>query len=123
MQPVHSSEHGFISPMVTRNVLAVTGACMAIAKDKFDNLGGFDEDFIICGSDVELCIRAYKAGFYNVMCADVRLFHYESKTRSSFVPDVDFQQSSIKYEPYRTKEIDPFYNRNLSLIQTFPLLN
>ena len=40
------------------NVLANTGACVAIAAERFDTLGGFDEAFEICGSDVELGIRA-----------------------------------------------------------------
>jgi GT2 family glycosyltransferase/SAM-dependent methyltransferase len=117
---VHSSDAGFVSPVITRDVLAVTGACMAISKEKLSQIGGFDEDFIICGSDVEICIRAYKAGFFNVMCAEAKLYHYESKTRSPFVPDVDFQQSRLKYEPFRTGSTDPFYNKNLSLGSTTP---
>ena len=49
----------FVSPMVTRNVLAVTGACMAISKKSIEKIGLFDDEFIICGSDVEICIRSY----------------------------------------------------------------
>ncbi|SDZ78474.1 Glycosyltransferase, GT2 family [Thiothrix caldifontis] len=117
---IHDGAQPFVSPILTRNVLAVTGACMAISKDKFQRLGGFDESFIICGSDVEICIRAYKSGLFNVMCAEARLFHYESKTRSSYVPAIDFQQSEIKYAPYRVDQVDPFYNSNLSLNTTQP---
>lgn len=117
---IHDGAQPFVSPILTRNVLAVTGACMAISKDKFQRLGGFDESFIICGSDVEICIRAYKSGLFNVMCVEARLFHYESKTRSSYVPAVDFQQSEIKYAPYRVDQVDPFYNSNLSLSTTRP---
>lgn len=118
--PVHSGGGPFVSPVLTRNVLAVTGACMAIARTKFDMLGRFDEDFIVCGSDVELCLRAHNKGFYNVVCTEARLTHLESKTRSSHVPENDFAQSILKYSPYRIEKVDPFFNPNLSLNTTRP---
>lgn len=116
----HSGAGPFVSPVLTRNVLAVTGACMAITKEKFDQLGGFDEAFIICGSDVELCIRAHHHGYFNVMCAEAVLFHYESKTRTSYIPEDDFRQSEMKYAPYRNEVTDPYFNRNLSLETPVP---
>lgn len=112
----------FVSPMLTRNVLAVTGACLAITRERFDELGGFDESFIICGSDVELGLRGYKKGYFNLICAEAQLYHLESKTRTPFIPEEDFVQSAVKYEPYRTEKVDPFYNRNLSLSETSPAL-
>ena len=112
---VHSGGGPFVSPVLTRNVLAVTGACMAMTRTKFDQLGGFDESFIICGSDVEICLRAVKAGLYNVMCADARLYHFESKTRSSYIPKNDYEQSILKYAPYRVERTDPYFNPQLSL--------
>lgn len=111
----------FVSNNIPRNVLAVTGACTAIEKSKFDTLGRFDENFIICGSDVELGIRAHKNGLFNVVNSYVQLYHYESKSRGSAVPEADFIQSSIKYEPYRTQQCDPYYNPNLSLLHTSPI--
>ena len=119
MHPSHFPSP-YVSNVITRNVLAVTGACVAVEKSKFDRLGGFDEDFIICGSDVEFGIRAFKKGLFSVILGTVRLFHYESKSRGSFVPENDFVQSSIKYEPYRTQQTDPFFNPNLSLMHTSP---
>lgn len=44
----------FISPMVTRNVSAVTGACLAVSRKTIEKIGGFNEQFIVCGSDIEL---------------------------------------------------------------------
>lgn len=120
---VHSGVGPFVSPALTRNVLAVTGACMAISRDKFDKLNGFDESFIICGSDVEICIKAWKSGLYNVISTEAKLYHYESKTRSSHVPEEDFIQSDLKYAPYRVEKTDPFYNKNLSLLKTDPRIN
>jgi GT2 family glycosyltransferase len=111
----HTGGGPFVSPVLTRNVLAVTGACMAMTRNKFEQIGGFDESFIICGSDVEICVRAMKKGFHNVMCADARLYHFESKTRSSYVPQNDYEQSILKYAPYRVDKTDPYFNPHLSL--------
>jgi GT2 family glycosyltransferase len=110
----------FISNEIQHNALAVTGACLAIERSKFENLGMFDESFIICGSDVELGIRAYKMNLYNAIQSNVKLYHYESKSRGSFIPENDFIQSALKYEPFRTQKTDPFFNPNLSLIHTSP---
>ncbi|RAS55678.1 GT2 family glycosyltransferase [Vibrio diazotrophicus] len=110
----------FVSPMLNRNVLAVTGACQVIEKSKFEELGGYDEAFIICGSDIELCLRAFKKGYSNAYIADAILYHLESKSRSSFVPDNDFSMSKEKYEPFRTQCLDPFYNKNLELMRSTP---
>jgi glycosyltransferase involved in cell wall biosynthesis len=109
----------FVSNVLTRNVMASTGACVAISRAAFDALGGWDEAFEICGSDVEIGIRAHKRGLQNVYLATVRLYHHESKTRSSFVPEVDFIQSDLKYAPYRLG-LDPFFNANLSREHSSP---
>jgi GT2 family glycosyltransferase len=109
----------FVSSVLPRNVLASTGACVAMATRQFDALGGFDEAFQICGSDVEIGLRAHKRGLQNVYLPDVRLYHLESKTRSSFVPQNDFEQSALKYAPYRTQG-DPFFNPNLDPMSANP---
>jgi O-antigen biosynthesis protein len=110
----------FVSSELTRNVLAVTGACQVISADKFHQLGLFDENFEICGSDVELCIRAYNQGLYNVYLANCKLYHLESKSRTSYIPGNDFNLSAIKYEPFRTLICDPFFNDNLDKFSCVP---
>ncbi len=116
------TEHGgspYVSPMVSRNVLAVTGACMAISRQTMKRVGGFDEEFIICGSDVEWCIRAYESGLQNRYDANVRLYHYESKSRDSYIPEIDFQKSAIAYAPY-WENGDPYFNVNLDITSVVP---
>lgn len=109
----------FISPMVSRNVLAVTGACMAISREKFEQIGEFDESFVICGSDVELCLRAYEFGYFNRYDVGVRLYHLESKSRDSYIPPVDIRRSLECYSLY-LEDGDPFFNCNLNLNSTIP---
>ena len=120
MEPIHRGSP-FISPMVTRDVTAVTGACMAISKATIEAIGGFDENFIICGSDVELCIRAIARGYSNIYIPYVKLYHYESKTRDSYIPEIDYRLSDIAYYPYRLQG-DPFYNPQMDLREANPII-
>ncbi|UTA54191.1 glycosyltransferase family 2 protein [Lysobacter soli] len=120
LPPVHAQQY-FTSPMLRRNVLAVTGACMAIETSKFERAGGFDESFIVCGSDVELCLRTHHAGLLNVYVPEACLIHHESKTRDPrAIPDADFVRSAEAYAPYRT-DGDPFYSVNLDPMTCVPL--
>lgn len=112
MKPVHCGSP-FVSPMVSRNVTAVTGACMAISRDTINKIGNFDDSFIVCGSDVEICLRAYENGLNNLYNSRVKLYHLESKSRDvSKIPEIDFVRSYECYAPYRENG-DPFYNINL----------
>lgn len=118
MKPVHLGSP-FVSPVVTRNVSAVTGACMAFSKAMVERIGKFDENFIICGSDIELALRASANGLYNIYDPNVRLYHFESKSRDSYIPKVDFDLSDKMYKDYR-RNGDPFYNNNLDYFSCQP---
>lgn len=109
----------YVSPEVNRNVTAVTGACMAISKSTFSKIGEFNEEFIICGSDVEICIRAYNFGLNNLYNSRVKLYHFESKSRDSYIPEIDFLLSNKYYSPF-VKFGDPYFNVNLSITDVIP---
>ena len=119
-KPIHAGIN-YISPMVTRNVLGVTGACMAISQKTLNKIGLFDENFIICGSDVEICIRAHEKGLRNIYTPDTKLVHLESKSRSPEIPSIDFKLSKKVYKKYWNNG-DPFYNINLNYNSCTPIL-
>jgi len=104
-----------------RNYLAVTGACLMIRRDLFREIGGFSEAFILCGSDVELCLRARKRGYRVVVNPFAELIHLESQTRSSEIPTQDFEASFTHYRNW-LENGDPFWNPNLSLWNCSPQL-
>lgn len=119
MPQIHAADK-FVSPMVNRDVLAVTGACMAISKDTINKIGAFDETFIVCGSDVEMCLRSYENGLNVLYNSRVKLYHYESKSRdTSKIPQIDFIRSEETYREYITKG-DPYYNKNLDINSKIP---
>ncbi|RAZ81632.1 glycosyltransferase family 2 protein, partial [Klebsiella oxytoca] len=50
-------------------------------KAVYDELKGLDESFEVSLNDVDLCIRAWKAGYVNVFTPFAELYHYESVSR------------------------------------------
>lgn len=99
-------------------VSAVTGACMLIARDLFEELGGFDEAlFPLAFNDIDLCHRVTEMGKRIVCANDVSLIHKESKSRKGLS---EFQETINYKRKYRGIE-DPYYNPNLSTIVPFTL--
>ncbi len=84
-----------------RNYLAVTGACMLIRREVFDQLRGFDERYILAFSDIDLCLRAFEAGYRIVYTPYARLRHHEGKTRFGRIPSDDIQLGAQRSGPRR----------------------
>ena len=112
-----AGEHMFVSPTVPRNVSAVTGACLAVARSTVDAIGGFDEGYRIVGSDVEFCIRAMRAGRRNVYLPDVRLVHHESQSRTRSDPEADVERLRALIAQCPS---DPYFNPKLSMVSLYP---
>lgn len=60
------------------NMTAVTAACLAVRKDVYDEVGGFDEKFRVTYNDVDLCLKIHEKGYRNVYTPYARLVHHES---------------------------------------------
>lgn len=73
-------------PAPSGEVPCVTGACLAIRRDLWDQLGGFDEGFVNGYEDVDLCLRAREAGHSVWFCAESVVIHLESQSP----PDLRF---------------------------------
>ncbi len=83
----------------TRNVLAVTGACCAVRREVFDELGGFDERFQLTGSDVALGLSAVLSGRRNVCSPHASVRHLESATRGTDVPPRGLLHQLLEVQP------------------------
>ncbi len=104
-----------------RNVLAVTGACLAVRKELFEAVGGLDERFVLCGSDVAFGLDMRLRGLRTVCSPYARVRHLESATRGSAVPPMDFFTSYWRYNPWIIGG-DPYFSPNLSLGRRRPAL-
>ena len=99
---------------LSREVTAVTGACLAIRRTLWDELGGFDRRFPVNYNDVDLCLRARRAGYSVVLESGALLYHHEAQTRSTMVTAAERALfSSLWTLPLTTA--DPFFSPNLSL--------
>jgi len=68
---------------VERPVPGVTGACIAMPRALYEDLGGFDESYVIGDyEDSDLCLKIRKAGFGIVYAPSVSLYHLERQSIS-----------------------------------------
>jgi GT2 family glycosyltransferase len=98
---------------VVRNVSAVTGACMMVRRQVFEQLGGFDERIRVAFNDVDLCLRLREAGYLLVYTPLATLIHHESATRKTLHPPDDDRRVRERWRAF-TDRGDPYYNPHLS---------
>jgi O-antigen biosynthesis protein len=104
-----------------RNTLAITGACLGLRRNLFEEIGGFDERLRLCGSDVVLGLDAVLAGKRNLCSPFSRVLHLESVTRGPNIPAEDFYVSYWRYQRW-IHAGDPYFSPNLSLESRVPQL-
>jgi GT2 family glycosyltransferase len=82
-KPEHDRRFPGIASLIFRpapSVFAVTGACLLVRVKTWRRLGGFDEAFVNGCEDVDLCLRARKAGLRNVVALRSRILHHVSSS-------------------------------------------
>lgn len=68
---------------LVHRTIAVTGACMAVRRDVFRRIGGFDAArFQVEANDVDLCFKASDLGLKVLYSPFATLHHLESRTRT-----------------------------------------
>ena len=106
---------------VTRQVSAVTAACMVVARERFLAVGGFDEAALpIAFNDVDLCLKLGARGWRTLWTPQARLMHLESASRG---PDRAAEaaerlagEARVMRERWGGRlAADPYYNPNLTL--------
>jgi GT2 family glycosyltransferase len=96
----------------TREVTAVTGACIAVRREDFDAIGGFDPEFPVNFNDVDLCMRLRQRGLSVIIEAGATLQHDESRTRARGVHFEERRRFFLRWHE-QLERTDPFYNPNL----------
>lgn len=102
-----------------RNSLAVTGACVGIRREHFDEVGGFDERFQLTGSDVVLGLDQVIRGRRNAVIPFDAVRHFESLTRGGHAPRADSFASYWRYKPWIDGG-DPYLSPNVSRLTPVP---
>ena len=95
---------------MTRNYSAVSGACLLMRREVFQQIGGFDQKLSSVLADVDLCLKIRRAGYLIVYTPLAKLCWDPSPPeRSDASAEVIMRQ--------RWSDVlqrDPYYNPNLS---------
>ena len=68
----------------SQNYTAVTAACLAVRRETYLQVGGFDQDNLsVAWNDVDFCMKVQASGLRNVWTPYAELFHHEGLSRGS----------------------------------------
>lgn len=91
------------------DVLGTSGACLMVTAELFDELGGFDPDFLIYFDDYDLSWRARLLGYRAVVVPESTIYHWGGATTQAL--------------PSAFTVFHSFKNRLCSLIKLLPPLD
>ena len=98
---------------VTRECSAVTGACLAVRREVFEELDGFDEDLGVDLNDVDFCLRAWDAGYRTIYEPAAELVHHESPSRGTAGGVGDIVRFLDRWQ-HLLRQGDPYLNPHLT---------
>lgn len=108
---------------LVQNYSAVTGACLLVRREIYEQVGGLNEqDLPIAYNDVDFCLRVHAAGYRNLWTPHAELYHHESVSRGEddtpekkarFDREVAYMRATWATE----LDNDPYYNPNLSRVR------
>jgi len=107
--------------VLPRTLSAVTGACVAIRRAVYFEVGGLDEvNLPVAFNDVDLCLRLGGYGYRAVWTPFAELFHLESASRGLDDDDPAKRQRVERESQHMRKtwgplleSADPFHNPNM----------
>ena len=111
---------GYLAQLLApQEVTAITGACIAVERLKFDAVGGFDaENLPVDLNDVDFCLRIAKRGWANIWTPQATLIHHQSATRGIDPDPFELYRKERSYFVERWSDVirdDPYFHPGLSL--------
>lgn len=90
-----------------KEVFAVTGACCLVFRDDFLKVGGFDENYVNGGEDVDLCLKLRALGKYSYVSMQSHVKHHVSlsRDRTSLINEKNSQRLFLKWKHLFIQEI------------------
>jgi N-acetylglucosaminyl-diphospho-decaprenol L-rhamnosyltransferase len=85
---LHWPEIWGIGPLFAKNprnaeVEAISGACMLVQRQVFEQIGMFSENYFMYSEDIDLCYQAVRAGFKNYYIGQASMIHYGGTSSTS----------------------------------------
>lgn len=93
-----------IAPLFSRDVKLVkveviSGACMLLRRQVFEQVGMFSEDYFMYAEDIDLNYKVKRAGFTNYYVGEATMIHHGGKSSSR--QDVSYWATIMKYRAMR----------------------
>ena len=105
---------------LVQNYSAITAACLAIRKELYLQVDGFDDKNLkIVYNDVDFCLKVKELGYTNLWTPFAQLYHHESLSRGNDLDEANLERFK-KEHAYILKKwksavsSDPFFNPNLN---------
>ena len=70
-------------PQEAVEIPAISGACMAIRRERFEQLEGFDEEYFLHVEDLDLCRRIQEEGGKILFTPEVEIVHIQGSSNAS----------------------------------------
>ena len=125
---LQADEPGYMGRAISsQDVSAVTAACLLVKRSVYEEVGGLEDEFQVAFNDVDFCLKVRKAGYLIVYDADVKLFHYESKSRGMEDTTERFIRFGNEMMLLNSKWdilstfVDPYYNPNFSYLEYYKI--
>ena len=117
-----ANDGGYVGQLIlTRELSAVTGACLALRKEVYEAVGGMDEDNLpVSYNDVDLCLRIREHGLRVVWTPFAELYHLEGGSRGFDETPEKMARAKREADYMRRRwapvlDADSFYNPNFDL--------
>lgn len=83
----------------TLDVDWVQGSALVVRREVYEQIGGFDEGFVMFSEELDWCRRARDAGWRVVYVGDAEIIHHGGKSTGQVVAQTHilFQQSKLRY--------------------------
>ena len=88
------------------------GAFMLIERTKYNEVGGFDEDYFMFGEDIDLSYKLLKKGYQNYYFPNTQIIHYKGESTSK----------NAKYLSNFYGAMQIFYKKHFNLNKPFNLI-
>ena len=113
-------------PDCVHDVKALSGACMMVRREVIEQLGSFDEAFVLYGEDLDWCYRMGAAGWRIVYLPCARVTHHGGKGGTSirFLRSLYYYHRSlwILLRRYPANGLFPLYGWFIALMLTVRFL-
>jgi GT2 family glycosyltransferase len=96
-------------PEETTYVEAISGAFMLFKREKFEQIGKFDEGYFLHVEDMDLCLQIKNSGGKILLVPSVSIYHHLSTS------DV----SSVIVEYHKAKSLQYYFNKNFPQMGNF----